>query len=236
MLISYCPCHSPTVCASLPLSMPLSQSPCLSPTVRASHYPHLYPIVRASLLSAPLLRSPCLSFSTHCPCLSPTVHVPLSYCPCFSPTVRDSLPLSVPLSFCLYLSLAARAFPTVHASLPLSVPLSHCPCLSFTLSVPLSQSPCLSPTVRASLALSVPLSHYPRLYLIVRASLLSAPLPRRPCPSLFTTSLIPRAKFRPPYLGKTTAAAARAVLPFDTNMCSIFVCPNNGIDASCLGY
>ena len=34
-------------------------------------------------------------------------------------------------------------------------------------------------------------------------------------------------------LGKTTAAA-RAVLPIDTSMCSISVCPKNGIAACCL--
>ena len=34
-------------------------------------------------------------------------------------------------------------------------------------------------------------------------------------------------------LGKTTAAA-RAVLPVDTSMCSISVCPKNGIAACCL--
>ena len=40
---------------------------------------------------------------------------------------------------------------------------------------------------------------------------------------------------RPPYLGKTTAAA-KAVLPTDTSMCSIFVYPKNGIAASYLGF
>ena len=36
-------------------------------------------------------------------------------------------------------------------------------------------------------------------------------------------------------LGKTTAAA-RPVLPIDTSMCSISVCPKNGIAACCLGF
>ena len=35
--------------------------------------------------------------------------------------------------------------------------------------------------------------------------------------------------------GKTTAAA-RAVLPIDTSMCSISVCPKNGIAACCLRF
>ena len=51
----------------------------------------------------------------------------------------------------------------------------------------------------------------------------------------FNASLIPRVKFRPAYLGKTTAAT-RAALPTGTGMCSIFVCPNNGIATSCLGF
>ena len=54
-------------------------------------------------------------------------------------------------------------------------------------------------------------------------------------PTFFYASLIPRVKFRPAYLAKTTAAT-RAALPIGTGMCSIFVCPNSGIATSCFGF
>ena len=47
----------------------------------------------------------------------------------------------------------------------------------------------------------------------------------------FNSSLIPCQKFGSPYLGKA-AAAVRAVLPILTRVCSIFMCPHNGMAAS----
>ena len=45
------------------------------------------------------------------------------------------------------------------------------------------------------------------------------------------TAFIPCRKFGSPTLGKGTAAA-RAALPIPISVCSIFVCPNNGMAAS----
>ena len=42
---------------------------------------------------------------------------------------------------------------------------------------------------------------------------------------------IPCGKFGSPYLGKATAAA-RAVVPIPTGVCSIFECPNSGVTTS----
>ena len=53
--------------------------------------------------------------------------------------------------------------------------------------------------------------------------------------SSFLIFINPTRVIQPPYLGKTTAVA-KAVLPIDTSMCSISVCPKNGIAACCLGF